>query len=68
MVFVTLFPPQGKALNFENITNMAVTGGVLTFHAKKDQRARESQKIVTNLPFLCTENIAGGSPGAGTTA
>jgi len=67
MMFVTLFPPQGKALNFENISDMAVAGGVLTFYAKKDQRARESQKIVTNLPFLCTENIGSGSPGAGMT-
>ncbi len=65
MTFVTLFPPQGKTINFENETNMAVENGVLTFYAKKDQRARESQKIVTNLPFMCTENVGSGAPIAG---
>jgi hypothetical protein len=58
MKFVTLFPSQGKTLMFENITNMVVENGVLTFDSKKDKRSRETQKIITNLPFMCTENIA----------
>jgi hypothetical protein len=68
MTFVTLFPPQGKTLNFENVTNMTVEGGVLTFYSKKDQRSREGQKVVTNLPFMCTENFEGAAPTTGTTA
>ena len=68
MKFVTLFPPQAKALNFENVTDLTVASGVLTFYAKKDHRSRESQKIVTNLPFMCTENVGSGAPIAGTTA
>jgi len=68
MTYVTLFPPQGKTLNYENVTNMAVENGVLTFYAKKDHRSRESQKIVTNLPFMCTENVGSGPPIAGATA
>ncbi|MGA8149389.1 MAG: hypothetical protein WB952_00310 [Terriglobales bacterium] len=64
---MTLFPPQGKPLNFENITNMTVEHGVLTFSAKKDQRSPESQKIVTNLPFMCMENV-GRTPAGGTTS
>ena len=67
MTFVTLFPPQGKTLAFENVTNMTVENGVLTFYAKKDQRSPESQKIVTSLPFLCTENVGRGAPIRGTT-
>jgi hypothetical protein len=58
MKFVTLFPPQEKTLMFENITNMVVENGVLTFDSKKDKRSRETQKIITNLPFVCTETIA----------
>jgi hypothetical protein len=68
MTYVTLFPPQGKTLNFENVTDLAVANGVLTFYARKDLRSRESQKIVTNLPFMCTENVGSGSPIAGITA
>lgn len=68
MTYVTLFPPQGKPLSYENITNMTVANGVLTFYAKKDLRSRESQKIITNLPFMCTENVGSGAPGAGAPA
>jgi len=67
MTFVTLFPPQGKPLNYENVTNMTVENGVLTFYAKKDQRSPDSQKVVTNLPFMCTENVARGATSPGTT-
>jgi len=68
MTFVTLFPPQGKPINFELVTNMTVENGVLTFFSKKDQRSPESQKTVTNLPFMCTENVTRATPGAGATS
>ena len=68
MTFVTLFPPQGKPLNFENVTNMTVENGVLTFYAKKDQRSPESQKVVTNLPFMVTEHVGRGAPSPGITS
>jgi hypothetical protein len=68
MTFVTLFPPQGKPINYEMVTNMTVENGVLTFFSKKDPRSPESQKIVTNLPFMCTENVARNNPGAGATS
>jgi len=68
MTFVTLFPPQGKPINYEHVTNMTVENGVLTFFSKKDQRSPDSQKIVTNLPFMCTENVARATPGTGVSA
>ena len=59
--------PQSGGLG-ENVSKMEVVNGVLTFYAKKDHRSRESQKIVTNLPFMCTENVGSGAPIAGTAA
>jgi hypothetical protein len=53
---VTLFPPDSKPMNYQDVTDVRISGNVISFSVPGN-KSRTGQKITTSVPFTFTDRV-----------